>query len=162
VSRQGQEIFSASGLNDAVIGTQGISRLIDLRLLLAKTQAGRYRADGLIVATPTGSTAYSMGAGGPIVHPEMEALLLNPICPFSLSNRPLVVPANEDVEILVEESRRAEMILTVDGQRTFSLQPGDRVRYGIAASRCLIIRSDRRNFYEVLRAKLHWAGAPDA
>lgn len=162
VTRNGREVFRAQGLNDAVIGSQGISRLIELNLFLARSHAGRYRADGLIVATPTGATGYSMGAGGPILHPEMEAFVLNPICPFTLSNRPLVVSAGEDIEIEVEESRRAQIMLTVDGHRSFRLAPQDRVRYSRSASKCLIIRSDKRNFYEVLRAKLNWAGEPNA
>jgi NAD+ kinase len=162
VRRAGKVINSGIALNDAVIGTGGISRLIQLRLFLAHSYAGRYRADGLIVATPTGSTAYSMGAGGPILHPEMEAFLLNPICPYTLSNRPLVVPATEHIEIEVEESRRADVILSLDGQLACDLEPGDRVQYCVSDSKCLIIRSDKRNFYEVLRAKLHWAGEPNA
>jgi NAD+ kinase len=162
VRREGRVIHNGIALNDAVIGTSGISRLIQLRLYLANSYAGRYRADGLIVATPTGSTAYSMRAGGPILHPEMEAFLLNPICPYTLSNRPLVVPATEHIEIEVEETRRADVILSLDGQLACNLAPRDRVFYGVSDSKCLIIRSDKRNFYEVLRAKLHWAGEPNA
>jgi len=162
VSRGGTEAFAAEALNDAVITTKGISRLIHLELRLAGSNAGRYRADGVIVSTPTGSTAYSMAAGGPILHPEMEAFLLVPICPYTLSDRPLVVPAHEAIEIVVEESRRAEVILTIDGQRAFPLEPGDRVRYSMGREKCAIIRSDRRDFYEVLRSKLNWAGEPNA
>ena len=162
VTRGHREAFVGEGLNDAVITTKGISRLIHLELYLAGSHAGRYRADGVIVSTPTGSTAYSMAAGGPILHPEMEAFLVVPICPYTLSDRPLVVPAHEAIEIEVEESRRAEVILTMDGQRAFPLEPGDRVRYSMGREKCAIIRSDKRNFYEVLRSKLNWAGEPNA
>jgi NAD+ kinase len=162
VIRGGREVFAGEGLNDAVISTEGIARLIHLQLYLAGSAAGRYRADGVIVATPTGSTAYAMGAGGPILHPEMEAFLIVPICPYTLSDRPLVVPAHESIEIEVEESRRAAVTLTLDGQRVFSLEPGDRVRYSMGREKCAIIRSDKRNFYEVLRSKLNWAGEPNA
>jgi len=162
VVRDGKTACTLIGLNDAVVGTSGVSRLIELRLFLAASYVGRYRADGVIVATPTGSTAYSMGAGGPIVHPEMEALILNPICPFTLSNRPLVVPANEDIELELERAERTEVVLTLDGQEPFPLATGDRIRLRMLEARSLIVRSDRRNFYEVLRSKLNWSGEPNA
>jgi NAD+ kinase len=162
VLRNGKPIERYRGLNDAVIGTKGIPRLIELRLLLSGSYVGRYRADGVIVATPTGSTAYSMGAGGPIVHPEMQAFILNPICPFTLSNRPLVVPAHEVIELEVEPVQRAEIMLTVDGMRPFQLQPGDKVRYTKSSKIFPLVKTDKRNFYEVLRAKLNWSGEPNA
>lgn len=162
VYRRGQEVFVGEALNEAVIATREVSRLIHLQLLLAGSNAGRYRADGVIVSTPTGSTAYAMAAGGPILHPEMEAFLLIPICPFTLSDRPLVVPAHERIEIEVEPARRADVTLTLDGRRTFPLAAGDRVRYSMGRQKCAIIRSDKRNFYEVLRSKLNWAGEPNA
>ncbi len=96
VLREGRQVASFVGLNEAVIGIKGISRMIRLKIFLSDTYMGRYRADGVIIATPTGSTAYSMAAGGPILHPEMEAFILTPICPFTLSNRPTVVPGNGD------------------------------------------------------------------
>lgn len=161
VVRNGDVVDSRNGLNDAVITSRGVSRLIGLRLYLSGSYAGRYRADGVIIATPTGSTAYSMGAGGPILHPEMEAFILNPICPFTLSNRPLVVPADETVEMEVEETRRAEVLLAVDGSTPIPLEAGDRVVYGKLPVKSLIIRSDKRNFYEVLRSKLNWSGEPN-
>jgi NAD+ kinase len=162
VTRQGKTVEQLVGLNDAVISTLGISRLIELNLFLARSYVGRYRADGVIVSTPTGSTAYSMGAGGPILHPEMEAFILNPICPFTLSNRPLVVPADEDIEMELERVEKTEAVLTVDGQQPFALIPGDRIKFSKLPQRSLIIRSDRRNFYEVLRSKLNWSGEPNA
>ncbi len=162
VVRRGAEVVAAEALNDAVISAREVSRLIHLELHLGGSNAGRYRADGVIVSTPTGSTAYAMAAGGPILHPEMEAFVLIPICPYTLSDRPLVVPAHERIEIEVEPSRRAEVILTLDGQRACELEPGDRVRYSMGREKCAIIRSDRRNFYEVLRSKLNWAGEPNA
>jgi NAD+ kinase len=162
VRRGDGEVAAFTGLNDAVVSTTGISRMIRLKVKLSDTPVGRYRADGVIVATPTGSTAYSMAAGGPIVYPEMEAFILTPICPFTLSNRPTVVPASEQLEIEVEEDQRTGLALTVDGQETMPLAPGDRVSIRRAARKALIVRSDRRGFYEVLRTKLHWAGEPNA
>jgi len=162
VRRAGAEVASFTGLNDAVVATTGISRMIRLKVQLSDTPVGRYRADGVIVATPTGSTAYSMAAGGPIVYPEMEAFILTPICPFTLGNRPTVVPATEQLEIEVEEGQKTGVALTVDGQETVSLRPGDRVAIRRAARKALIVRSQRRGFYEMLRTKLHWAGEPNA
>jgi NAD+ kinase len=162
VLRDGEQVARFRGLNDAVIQSSGISRIIRLRLYLAHTYVGRYRADGVIFSTPTGSTAYSMAAGGPILHPEMDAFVLNPICPFTLSNRPMVVPGNEHLELEVERQQRTEIVLNVDGQEVFPLQPADRIIFGRSQKSTLIIQSNRRNFYEVVRAKLNWAGEPNA
>jgi NAD+ kinase len=162
VSRGGSTRCCFTGLNDAVIRSSEFARIIALRIRLSNTYVARYRADGVIVATPTGSTAYSMSAGGPILHPEMEALILNPICPFTLSNRPVVVPAREVLEVEVEEEQRTGTLLVIDGQQTFPLEPGDRVRFSRSARFTRIILSDQRNFYEVLRSKLNWAGEPNA
>jgi NAD+ kinase len=136
--------------------------MIRLKVFLSDTYVARYRADGVIIATPTGSTAYSMAAGGPIVYPEIEAFVLTPICPFSLSNRPTVVPASEILRVEVEEAQKADVVLTVDGQWTFALAPGDVVRVQKSRHKALIIRSDKRSFYEVLRSKLNWTGEPNA
>src|SRR5271157_1602849 len=162
VQRQGAATASFLGLNEAVIGIKGISRMIRLKIFMSDTYMGRYRADGVIVATPTGSTAYSMAAGGPILHPEMEAFILTPICPFTLSNRPTVVPANEILRVEVEEPQKAETVLTIDGQESFLLQPRDCILIRRAPFKARIVHTDRRSFYEVLRTKLNWAGEPNA
>ena len=162
VQREGKGVAAFLGLNEAVIGIKGISRMIRLKVFLSDTYMGRYRADGVIVATPTGSTAYSMAAGGPILHPEMEAFILTPICPFTLSNRPTVVPASEVLRIEVEEPQKVETVLTIDGQETFPLLPRDCVTICRAPNKALIVHTDRRSFYEVLRTKLNWTGEPNA
>ncbi len=162
VERQGKQGVSFLGLNEAVVGVTGKSRMIRLKLFLSETFVGRYRADGVIVATPTGSTAYSLAAGGPILHPEMEAFVLTPICAFSLSNRPTVIPATEALRVEVEEGLKADVALTVDGHDTFPLAPRDCVLVRSASRKALIIRSDKRSFYEVLRSKLHWTGEAHA
>jgi NAD+ kinase len=149
-------------LNDSVISAAGISKVVRLKVTLADTYLGRYRADGVIVSTPTGSTAYSAAAGGPILDPEMDALILNPICPFTLSNRPIVLRGNSPVYIEIEHPQRTGVILTIDGQNVFQLQEGDVLRFETASPKALIIRSDKRNFFEVLRSKLNWSGGPDA
>lgn len=162
VTREGSSIAVFRGLNDAVIRSSSVSKIIRLRVFLSKTYIGRYRADGVILATPTGSTAYSMAAGGPILHPEMDAFILNPICPFTLSNRPIIIPGHESLEIEIEREQRAGTMLTIDGQDVFQLTPGDRVVVKKSSKCSLIIRSNKRNFYEVLRTKLNWAGEPNA
>jgi NAD+ kinase len=162
VQRGARVLQSFSGLNDAVVRAADYARIIALRVHLAGTYVARYRADGLIMATPTGSTAYSMSAGGPILHPEMEAFILNPICPFTLSDRPIVIPAAEECVLEVQKVQRAEIVLVVDGQPVFDLEPEDRVVFNRSQKRTLIIQSDKRNFYEVLRSKLNWAGEPNA
>jgi len=162
VQRGEKTIQSFSGLNDAVVRAKDFARIISLRVHLSNTYVARYRADGLIVATPTGSTAYSMSAGGPILHPEMDAFILNPICPFTLSNRPIVIPGGEICVLEVGATQRTEIVLVVDGQEACGLKPKDRVVFSKSAKTTLIIQSNKRNFYEVLRSKLNWAGEPNA
>lgn len=162
VTRSGAEVANLDGLNDAVVTAYGRSRIARLRVHLAGTWVANYRADGMIFATPTGSTAYSMAAGGPILHPEMEAFVITPICPFTLANRPLLIPADEPVLVEVEPGQRTEISLTVDGVEAVLLQPGDRVALSRSVHRTHIIRSGERNFYQVLRSKLDWAGEPRA
>ena len=162
VYRNGREVAAYSGLNDCVISSAGISRIIRFQIGLKEDQLGEYRADGVIIATPTGSTAYSLAAGGPILDPELEAMIINPICPFTLSNRPIVLSAEENLCVCLMPQQRTDIILTVDGQKSFSLEPEDRVEIFRAEEKSLIIRSDIRTFYKVLRSKLKWSGGPDA
>jgi NAD+ kinase len=162
VERAGSRIRTFKGLNDAVISGSGISKIVRLNVTLNKTKLGQYRADGIILSTPTGSTAYSVAAGGPILDPEIEAFIINPICPFTLSNRPIVVSGNDVIYVNVEEEQRAELILSIDGQEVFPLEKGDNVIFEKSHSKTLLVRSDLRNFYEVLRSKLNWSGGSDA
>jgi len=160
--RHGKEISRHQCLNDAVIAGTGISKIIKLTVKTDTIEFGAYRADGLIVATPTGSTAYSVAAGGPIVDPEIDAIILNPVCPFTLSNRAIVFPTHETVDVYVEQEQRSEVLLTVDGQIVEPLQPRDVVRIKKARRRAILVASDRNVFYSVLRTKLNWSGGPDA
>jgi NAD+ kinase len=162
LQRGGETLQRFSGLNDAVVRAGDFARIITLRVKLSDTYVARYRADGLIVATPTGSTAYSMSAGGPILHPEMDAFILNPICPFTLSDRPIVIPGEEICTLEVEGVQRTEIVLVIDGQEYCRLEPEDRVIFSKSDKATLIIQSNKRNFYEVLRSKLNWAGEPNA
>jgi NAD+ kinase len=162
VARNGRQLEARLGLNDAVVSASGVARIIRLEVNIRPSYLGRYRADGLIVATPTGSTAHCLSAGGPILHPEMSCLILNPICPFSLSNRPLVVPGDQRVEIVVEPGQRYPVCLTVDGRTVATLEPGDVVEVQEAREKTRLVRSQERSFYEVLRSKLRWSGEPNA
>ncbi|MDR0554035.1 MAG: NAD(+)/NADH kinase [Treponema sp.] len=162
VERQGKILFQASCLNDAVISASGIAKLIVLNVELERGETtihlGHYRSDGLIVATPTGSTAYSVAAGGPILDPEIEAVIINPICPFTLSNRPVVMPLLDTVLVEVEAEQRSGVLLTLDGQVTEALEPADRIRLYRAPYEALLVASDRQAFYRALHMKLNWPG----
>ncbi|GHV28279.1 NAD kinase [Spirochaetia bacterium] len=176
VERQGKTITRETCLNDAVISALGIARLIGLgvesvvegdggadgiyenTIRANKIRLGHYRSDGLIVATPTGSTAYSVAAGGPILDPELAAVIINPVCPFTLSNRPMVVPAHETVIVELESEQRSGIILTIDGQVAESLEPRDRIYIRRSPRDALLIASDREGFYNALRTKLNWSG----
>ncbi|OQY34574.1 MAG: hypothetical protein B6241_04700 [Spirochaetaceae bacterium 4572_59] len=147
-------------LNDCVITSNGMAKLVNLKVNISDQEVIAYRADGIILATPTGSTAYSMAAGGPIVHPELAAVIINPINPFTLSNRPLVVPAEEEISVLVQKQQRTDLVLTIDGQDVIPLLPGDKVVIRKNLSTANIVSFKRRNFYEVVRMKLGWQGGP--
>ena len=155
-------------LNDAVISSSGIAKLIKLGVQLsadnAQSASGNeivlvsYRCDGLIVSTPTGSSAYSMSAGGPILDPEMEAVILNPICPFALSNRPFVFPSHQPFSITVAREQRTHVLLTIDGQDTFPLECADKVIIRQAPQPALLVSAGKQTYYSALRTKLFWSG----
>ena len=157
VSRNGHKVWHASALNEAVISSAGIAKVISLDLSLDKTPAGSFRADGMIIATPTGSTGYSLAAGGPILDVDMSAVIITPVCPFTLSNRPLVT-SGKVVAVTVCSGQRTDLLLTADGQLFFPLEEGDVVTVEKSRSRALLVKSLRRNFTEVIRDKLHWSG----
>lgn len=161
INRGSEKMFQSVGLNDVVISSQGISRLVDLFVQVDQHSLGRFRADGVIIATPTGSTAYSAAAGGPVLYPEMEAFVITPICPFSLSSRAVVVSSDKRITILVEPEQRTSLNLTVDGQVLFSLEPNDKIEIVQSSQPCRIVQCKEKNFFEVLREKLHWSGGPN-
>lgn len=162
VTRNTERVFQAHGLNEMTIAATGISKMVSLDLLINGTNAGKIRSDGIIVATPTGSTGYSLAAGGPILDVTLDALIINPVCPFTLSNRPLVVAGEDVVEVVVREGQKTQLSLTVDGQVMFPLQEGDRVTVEKSRSKALLIMSPMRNYYEVIRDKLNWSGGMHA
>src|SRR5271155_3807927 len=142
-------------LNDAVANKAALARMLDFDVAVDGNHVGRYRADGLIVATPTGSTAYSLAAGGPIINPALDAFVITPICPHMLTNRPLVVPDTSRVEIdFVEVSD--PVFLTLDGQIGFQLEPRDRVVITKSKAKVQFVSPPRLTYYEILRSKLRW------
>lgn len=158
------ELSRASGnsqrwriLNDAVIAKSALARIIELTLTLDGHMVASYRADGLILSTPTGSTAYNLSAGGPIVDPSLPVVMLTPICPHTLSLRPLVMPDSGTLEVRLE-TRQEEVYLTLDGQEGTNLGYQDVVRVTRSDARVRLVKTGRRSFYDSLREKLRWGG----
>ena len=142
-------------LNEVVVSKAVPARMIELSVWVGGEFVTRVKADGLIVATPTGSTAYNLAAGGPIVQPTLDAVVLTPIAPHMLTNRPILVPAS-DVRVQPLMEARDEVCVTFDGQVGFDLEPGDEIRIARAERALRLIRPSRRSYFEVLREKLKW------
>jgi NAD+ kinase len=155
IVRDGQRVDGHSGLNDAVVTKTALARMLEFDLFIDGASVARYRADGLIVATPTGSTAYSLAAGGPIVHPRLDAMVVTPICPHMLTNRPLVIPDTACVEIDVAVGEEP-VYLTLDGQVGFRIEKRDRIVITQSANRVWLVQPPRKNYFDVLRSKLRW------
>jgi NAD+ kinase len=143
-------------VNDVVINKAALSRIIELSVLVGDQMIMQVRADGLIVATPTGSTAYNLAAGGPIVHPTVDAMLLTPIAPHMLTNRPVVLPAAWEVRVEPQMNGNEEVYVTFDGQSGHPLQPGDVVEIQRADRTLRLLRASNRTYFDVLRQKLKW------
>jgi NAD+ kinase len=156
VKRGERTLHSASAFNDVIVSKGELSRLIEFETYVDDQFVNSTRADGIIVATPTGSTAYALSAGGPILHPTLPALVLVPICPHMLSDRSIVVGSDSRIEIVMTYSSNQTAHVTFDGQSTYSLQDNDRVRVRRADRAVTLVHPRERNHYEVLRAKLHW------
>ncbi len=157
VCRRGLEIARVLGLNDIVISKGAFARIIELDLYLQQIYISTFPGDGLIVSTPTGSTAYSLSAGGPIIHPMVEAFIVTPICPHSLHARPLVVRKEEQIEIKVRRADRRVM-LTVDGQEGLRLVKDDVVKIAAAEEKTLLVRFSEKDFYQILQKRLNYKG----
>lgn len=142
-------------LNDVVINKSALARIIEIEAFLNQQFVNSFRADGLIVSTPTGSTAYNLSAGGPVIFPSMNAVVITPICPFTLSNRPIVVPDDAVIELCLK-TEQEDVALTLDGQVGFPLKVEDRVVIRKSQTRFNIVQPTNRNYFEVLRDKLRW------
>jgi len=156
-TRVAEAPLSHVALNDVVFTRTALSRMIELSVSVGDQFVTTVKADGLIVATPTGSTAYNLAAGGPIVHPSMDALVLTPIAPHMLTNRPIVIPTEREVRVRSTGSNAGdEVYVTVDGQTGFGLQEGDEIAIAKSDRPLRLIRSTTRSYFEVLRQKLKW------
>jgi NAD+ kinase len=155
VYRGSEKLMHDRVLNDVVISKSALARIIEIETWVDRKFVNCFRADGLIISTPTGSTAYNLSAGGPVIYPSMSAVVITPICPHTLSNRPLVVP--DDVEFeLVLKTPKEEVALTLDGQVGVPLEYGDRIAVRKSAMTFNLIQAHTRNYFDVLRNKLKW------
>jgi NAD+ kinase len=153
--RDGECLATGRVLNDVVINKAALARIIEIEVELNEQYVNSFRSDGLIVSTPTGSTAYNLSAGGPIVYPSMNAVVLTPICPFTLTNRPIVMPDNAEITLkLVNNSK--DVILTLDGQVGYDLESQDVVRIRKSETSFNLVQPPNRNYFDVLRNKLKW------
>jgi NAD+ kinase len=156
--RKGVEIARASAFNDVVINKGALARLARIRTHIDGQFLTEYRADGLILSTPTGSTAYSLAAGGPIIHPSVPGILITPICPFTLTNRPLMVPHSASIQIQLAEDT-PDIMLTCDGQVGLKIDARDTIRISQSPTPVQMITLPDQNYFDVLKAKLRWSGS---
>jgi NAD+ kinase len=160
LKRKGEVVRDDFALNDVVI-SKNAARIVNLEVHVNGQYMTSYRADGLIVATPTGSTAYSLSSGGPIIHPSMNALLLSPICPFTLTNRPIVIPNQSILQVQLATETEEEVQVTLDGQTGYPLFRDDVLEIKQGPTPVSLIQARGKNYYQILRRKLHWGRPAD-
>lgn len=153
--RDGQKLASGRVLNDVVINKAVLARIIEIEVSLNNLFVNSFRADGLIVSTPTGSTAYNLSAGGPIVYPSMNAVVITPICPFTLTNRPIVVPDTAEINLKLKNESDG-VVLTLDGQVGYQMKIEDCVKIRKSTTNFNLVQPPNRNYFDVLRNKLKW------
>lgn len=153
--RDGKIIETGRVLNDVVINKAALARIIEIEVALNDLYVNSFRADGLIVSTPTGSTAYNLSAGGPIVYPSMNAVVITPICPFTLTNRPIVVPDTAKINLQLKNENEG-VVLTLDGQIGHQMKKGDTVSISKSPTNFNLVQPPNRNYFDVLRNKLKW------
>jgi NAD+ kinase len=157
VFRQGRELIRETVLNDIVINKGALARLANIRTSIDDHYLTTFRADGLIISTPTGSTAYSLAAGGPVVHPAVPGILITPICPFTLTNRPVIVPEGVCIKLQLEADS-ADIMLTFDGQAGLDINGEDTIVVTKARHPVRMITLPGQNYFDILKAKLRWSG----
>ena len=153
--RDNEKIGGGRVLNDVVVNKSVLARIIEIEVQLDEFYVNSFRADGLIISTPTGSTAYNLSAGGPIIFPSMNAVVVTPICPFTLTNRPLVVPDSAEIKLKLKHENEG-VVLTLDGQVGFQMQTGDAVSIRKSRTAFNLVQPPNRNYFDVLRDKLKW------
>jgi NAD+ kinase len=156
VCREGKEIQKTEVLNDMVINKGALARIVDLETRINRHILTTFKADGLIVSTPTGSTGYSLSAGGPIIHPLMSCIVITPICPHTLTNRPIVVTDDSIISITIASAYDEKVYLTLDGQVGLKLMQGDTIEVRRALKNTTLVMSEERDYFEILRTKLKW------
>lgn len=159
ISRGKAIIAAGTVLNDVVINRGNLSRIVELEMTIDNMYLTTYKADGLIISTPTGSTAYSLSAGGPIVYPEKDLIIINPICPHTLTNRPIISPENSNLQITLWSKERGAT-LTLDGQESYRIKSGDVIDVKKSNYITKLVLSPHRSYWEILRSKLGWGGLP--
>ncbi|MCP4023268.1 MAG: NAD(+)/NADH kinase [Desulfobacteraceae bacterium] len=157
VRRNNKDIKCVDVLNDAVINKSALSRLASCAVYIDSIYLTTFRADGLIVGTPTGSTAYSLAAGGPVIHPWVPSIILTPICPFTLTNRPLIIPDMAKIEIQFE-GNPTDIVLSFDGQEMIEIEPGDRIFIEKSRNVIKMISFEEQSYFKVLKTRLKWSG----
>lgn len=160
IRRDGEDINESIAFNDVVVHKWEEARMLEFDTTIDGGYVNKQRSDGLIIATPTGSTAYALSGGGPIVHPTLNAFLLVPICPHTLSQRPLVVHGDSNIAVTVSTSGHARAQVTCDGQINLGVIAGDSIHIKKLDKKITILHPEDYNYYEILRAKLHWGGNP--
>ena len=153
--RDGKELINTKVLNDAVVAYKNVARLVSVHAKVQNRELCTYRADGVIVSTPTGSTAYNLAAGGPIVYPSLTAMIVTPICSFSLTQKPIVLPGDRELTLTFEDNDEV-LNLTMDGQRTFELEQGDKLSLVTMEEPIVFIKQPDDNYFNTIREKLHW------
>ena len=159
VIRDKRELIRFQVLNDVVINKSTLARIIDLDVTIDDEILTTFRADGLIISTPTGSTAYNLSAGGPILYPTIESFILTPICPFTLTNRPIIVPDSAVIRIKMGKESEGTVVLTFDGQVGFDLHHDDMVQIHKSREKINLFRPPDHSYFKILRTKLMWGGA---
>ena len=162
VLREDHVTSEADALNDVVIHKREVARMIEVDTFVDGRFLNSYRADGLIISTPTGSTAYALAGGGPILHPGLEAVVLVPICPHTLTHRPIVVKADSVIEVVLNSANTTQSQVTCDGQISLSIEPGDRILIRKKRHKARLIHPLNHDYFALLRAKLNWGLSPES
>lgn len=160
VCRDNEVIFSADALNDVIVHIRDVARIMEFETRINGTFVNHQRADGMIISTPTGSTAYALSSGGPLLHPTLDAITLVPISPHTLSNRPIVIDSNSEVDVFIFETKQANAQITCDGQTSYDVKKGDHIRVKRHNHHIKLLHPPGYDHFHTLREKLHWSEHP--
>ena len=158
LEREGEHVYRCDAFNDIAVHKSNTARMIELETYINGKQLYTLRADGVVISTPTGSTAYAMSAGGPILYPGIDAVLIVPICPHTMSSRPIVVPGNCEIEVRIGATNHGEIQVTCDGQLNVAMTNGDRLHVKRKEKKIRLLHPSNYDYFDILREKLHWVG----